>query len=71
MWLLGNCIVDPAGQHFVVALVRPNMVGKSAVMRLVQWCFGGAALSVPGILATGEDVIDTSDVTTIENSRWC
>jgi len=56
-WVVGNVLVDPQVQSYVVGVVGESLTGKSTVLRYLRVLFEGAVSNLSPELITGQQAV--------------
>lgn len=70
-WLLGNCIIEPKSQDYVVMITGPSMSGKTTALNIISSVFENRTAVIDPDLIVGSRNLTYSDVAVCESSRIC
>ena len=68
-WLLGNCMLDPKTDDFVVIITGPSMSGKTTALNIINALFSCRTAVLDSSLLVGKRHLNYSDVTACESAR--
>jgi hypothetical protein len=68
-WLLGNCMLDPKSDDFVVIITGPSMSGKTTAMNIINALFSCRTAVLDASLLVGKRLLNYNDVTACESAR--